>query len=171
MKRLIAHVSGKVKGVGYSSIVVTLAGTLDLKGYVEILPDGKAFIIAEGPVEDLERFVKAIRIDNAKIGVKEILIDYRDPTGEFNNFRKIVPSQEKRIQSDKNASETGTYHFRQAPDKMDRSEQVIFTPNHKLERAKSDLERQEESTKLCREETLVPESCRSLPKNSKESYP
>ena len=42
-------------------MVVTLAGTLGLKGYVEILPDGKAFIIAEGPKEDLARFVRAIR--------------------------------------------------------------------------------------------------------------
>ncbi|MHB8119010.1 MAG: acylphosphatase [Methanothrix sp.] len=67
MKRLVAHVSGKVKGVGYSSMVVTLAGTLDLKGYVEILPDGKAFIIAEGPKADLARFVRAIRIDNTKM--------------------------------------------------------------------------------------------------------
>ena len=40
-------------GVGYRSIVVTLAWTLDLKGYIENLPDGKAFIIAEGPREDL----------------------------------------------------------------------------------------------------------------------
>ncbi|MDQ1261730.1 MAG: hypothetical protein QG575_911, partial [Euryarchaeota archaeon] len=97
MKRLIAHVSGKIKGVGYSSIVVTLAGTLDIKGYIEILPDGKAFIIAEGPKVDLARFVRAIRIDNAKIGVKTILIDCREPTGEFNDFHKIPPRQEKHM--------------------------------------------------------------------------
>ena len=101
MKRLIAHVSGKVKGVGYSSIVVTLARTLDLKGYIEILPDGKAFIIAEGTKEDLARFVSAIRIDNAKIRVEEILIDYREATGEFNDFHKILPWQEMQLQPDK----------------------------------------------------------------------
>jgi acylphosphatase len=170
MKRLIAHVSGNIKGVGYKSIVITLAGTLDLKGYIEILPDGKAFIIAEGPEEDLARFVKAIRIDNAKIGVKEILIDYREPTGEFNNFHKIVTSQEVRIQPDKDASETGTYHFRQAPDKMERLYPEIGTPNHELNKAGPDPERQEEFTELCREEKLVPESCKSLPKVQR-SYP
>jgi acylphosphatase len=47
-------------------MVVTLAGALGLKGYIEILPYGKAFIIAEGPKADLARFVSAIRIDNAK---------------------------------------------------------------------------------------------------------
>lgn len=169
MKRLIAHVSGDIKGVGYSSIVVTLARTLDLKGYMEILPDGKAFIIAEGQEEDLARFVRAIRIDNAKIGVKEILIDYKEPTGEFNNFHKIVPSQGERIHPDKDASETMTFNFLQSPDKMDRLEQEICTPNHKLKRAGSDLERQEESTLLCKEEIRVPESCRSLPKTAKKA--
>jgi len=92
------------------------------------------------------------------------MIDYREPTGEFNNFYKIAPLQVERILPDRNASETGTYHFRQAPYKMDRLEQVICAPNHKLERAGSDLERQEESTKLCREETLVPECCKPLPR-------
>jgi len=106
MKRLIAHVSGDIKGVGYSGIVVTLARTLDIKGYIENLPDGRAFIIAEGPKEDLARFVKAIRID----WVKEILIDYREPTGEFINFYKIDHLQEERIPPDKNASETAIFN-------------------------------------------------------------
>jgi acylphosphatase len=164
MKRLIAHVSGNINGVGYSGIVVTLAGTLDLKGYIEILPDGKAFIIAEGPKEDLARFVKAIRIDNARIRVKEIMIDYREPTGEFYNFHKIAPSQVERISPGKNASETAIFNFLQSPQKMDRLEQEICTPNHKLKKAGSDLERQEESIKLCKEEILVPESCKPLPR-------
>jgi acylphosphatase len=160
MKRLIAHVSGDIKGVGYSGIVETLARTLDIKGYIENLPDGRAFIIAEGPKEDLARFVKAIRID----WVKEILIDYREPTGEFSNFYKIDHLQEKRIHPDKNASETAIFNFLQSPQKMDRLVQEMCTPNHELKKAGSDLERQEESAKLCKEETLVPESCKPLPR-------
>jgi acylphosphatase len=171
MKRLIAHVSGKIKGVGYSSMVVTLAGTLDLKGFIEFLPDGKAFIIAEGPEEDLARFIRAIRIDNAKIKVKEILTDYREPTDEFNNFKKIVHSQEEQIHPGKDASETMTFNFLQAPDQMERLDREICAPNHKWKREGPDLERMDESTKLCKEETRVPESCKSLPKNIKESYP
>ena len=71
-------------------MVVTLARTLDLKGYIENLADGKAFIIAEGPKEDLTRFVRAIRIDNAKIKVEGILIDCREATEEFDNFNKTI---------------------------------------------------------------------------------
>jgi acylphosphatase len=156
MKRLIAHASGDIKEVGYSCIVVSLARTLDLKGYIEILPDGRAFVIAEGPKEDLARFVKAIRMD----WVKDILIDYREPTGEFNNFYKIAPSQEEWIKPGKNASETAIFNFLQSPQKMDRFEQEICTPNHELKKAGPDKERLEESMKLCEEKTLVPERCK-----------
>jgi acylphosphatase len=158
MKRLIAHASGEITGVGYSGIVVTLARTLDLKGCIEILPDGRAFIIAEGPKEDLARFVKAIHIGL----VKEILIDYREPTGEFNNFYKIAPSQEERIEPDKKASETPIFNFLQSPQKMHRLEQEICTPNYELKKVGPDLERLEDSAKLCEEETLVPERCKLL---------
>lgn len=167
MKRLIAHVSGNINDVGYSTIVVTLARTLDLKGYIEIILDGRAFIIAEGHRDDLARFVRAIRIDNAKIRVKEILIDYREPTGEFIDFHKILPRQEEQIKSDKKAPEIIEFHLRNAPAKTERLDQEICTPNHELKMAGSDLEQQEDAIELGREEALVPESCKSLPK----SYP
>lgn len=169
MKRLIAHVSGNIEGVGYSSIVVTLAGTLDLKGYIEILLDGRAFIIAEGHKEDLVRFVRAIRIDNAKIVVKEILIDYREPTGEFIDFHKILPRQEEQITPDKEASEMIEFQLRNAPARTERLDQEICTPNHELKKAGSDLEAQEDAIELGREEALVPESCKSLPRTAKKA--
>lgn len=93
MKRLIAHVSGKVQAVGYRSMVVMMARTLDIKGYVQNLPNGRVFIIAEGPREDLARFVKSIRIDNSRIRVDEIFIDCKDAKGEFSNFYKLDSKQ------------------------------------------------------------------------------
>ncbi len=156
MKRLIAHVSGNIKGVGYGTIVVTLAGTLDLKGYIEILPDGKAFIIAEGSKEDLARFVGAIRIDNAKIGVKKILIDCREPTGEFHDFHKIAPLQEKQMHPLKKAQKTMTDNFLQAPARMEMVYPEICTPNHKLKRAGNGLERPEGAIELSPGESSNP---------------
>jgi acylphosphatase len=166
MKRLIAHVSGKVKGVGYSSIVVTLAGTLDLKGYVEILPDGNAFIIAEGPKEDLVRFVRAIRMDNARIKVEEILIDYREATGEFGDFHKIVPRQVLQLQPFK---ESMIDKFVQAPAELEKEYPEICRANHELKRAGSGLQRQEDGIESSREETLIPGSCRMPPKTAKKA--
>ncbi|MDD4447330.1 MAG: hypothetical protein PHN61_06595 [Methanothrix sp.] len=45
---------------------------------------------------------------------------------------------------------------------MDRLEQEICAPNHELKKAGPDLERLEESAKLCEEETLVPKRCKPL---------
>jgi acylphosphatase len=59
MHRLIAQVSGKVQAVGYRPLVVIMARTLDIRGFVQNLPNGKVFIIAEGPREDLASFVKS----------------------------------------------------------------------------------------------------------------
>jgi acylphosphatase len=86
MHRLIAHVSGKVQAVGYRSLVVIMARTLDIRGFVQNLPNGKVFIIAEGPREDLASFVKSIRIDNSRIRVEDIFIDCKESKGEFNGF-------------------------------------------------------------------------------------
>jgi acylphosphatase len=47
--------------------VVTIARAFDLKGYVKNLPDGRVKVLAEGSDADLERFVKAIKIENALI--------------------------------------------------------------------------------------------------------
>jgi len=155
MKRVISHVSGNIKGVGYSTIVVTLAKTLDLKGYIEILPSGQAFIIAEGPKEDLARFITAIWIDNAKIRVDEILIDCREATGEFGNFHKILSRQEMKLQPHEESKETGKErkaavigNFLQVPLGPERVDREICRINHKLERAGSGLEQEKDAIEL-----------------------
>jgi acylphosphatase len=73
---------------------VTMARTLDIRGFVQNLPNGKVFIIAEGPREDLACFVKSIRIDNSRIRVEEIFIDCKEALGEFNGFYKINSKHE-----------------------------------------------------------------------------
>jgi acylphosphatase len=167
MKRLIAHVSGKVKGVGYSSIVVTLAGTLDLKGYVEILPGGKAFIIAEGPKEDLARFVSAIRIDNAKIKVEGILIDCREATGEFRDFHKILPRQEMQLLPFKESIiDNSLQALREGLERVDNK---IYRPNHNLNGAGYDLERPEDAIELGQKETHIPANCSPPPKTAQKA--
>ncbi len=70
-------------------MVVVMARTLDIKGYVQNLPNGKVFIIAEGSKEDLSRFVRSIRIDNTRIKVEDIFIDCKDAKGEFKGFYKL----------------------------------------------------------------------------------
>jgi len=58
MLRLTALVTGRVQHVGYRSRVVTMARTLDLKGFVRNLPDGRVLVVAEGEESDLKRFAR-----------------------------------------------------------------------------------------------------------------
>jgi len=88
MRRLIAHVSGKVQAVRYRSLVVIMARTLDIRGFVQNLPNGMVFIIAEGPREDLASFVKSIRIDNSRIRVEDILLTAKRPRANLMAFTK-----------------------------------------------------------------------------------
>jgi len=94
MRKLIAHVSGKVQMAGYRSRVVTSAKAFDLKGYVKNLPDGRVKVLAEGTEADLERFVKAIRIENTLIKVEDIQFELSDGTEAYDDFFKVVGERE-----------------------------------------------------------------------------
>lgn len=94
MRKLIAHVSGKVQMAGYRSKVVTIAKAFDLKGYVRNLPDGRVKILAEGSDADLERFLKAIKIENTLIKVEDIEAEFSEGLGAYDDFFKVVGERE-----------------------------------------------------------------------------
>ena len=145
MKRMIANISGDINGAGYSAIVATLAGTLDLKGYIEILSDGRAFVIAEGEKKDLEIFASAICIDNGKIWVKEILADYRDPTGEFQNFRDMSPKKDETDELQASDLMTEASHLPLSPDKMEKPSRELCRPHNDFSGIGSYLETPEKA--------------------------
>ena len=94
MRKLVAHVSGKVQMAGYRSKVVTIAKAFDLKGYVKNLPDGRVKVLAEGSEADLDRFIKAIRIENTLTHVEDIQVELSDGTGAYDEFFKVVGERE-----------------------------------------------------------------------------
>ena len=94
MKRLIAYVSGRVQKSGYRSRVITIAKRFEIKGHIENLADGRVLIIAEGEESDLERFAKALVIQNTIINVTGIEKEYEAATGEYKSFAKLVESGE-----------------------------------------------------------------------------
>jgi acylphosphatase len=160
MKRLIANVSGELTDKGYSAIVATLAGTLDLKGYIEILADGRAFIIAEGEKDDLEIFARAIRMDNDRIRVKEILADYREPTGEFHNFQEIRPQRDEKELLQRGASAARECHLPPGPDRMEKPERELCSPHNDFLETGLDLKRVEKSIEPIEDEKPATESCK-----------
>ena len=89
MMRLTAYISGRVQRVGFRAKAVALATKMGLVGMVQNRPDGRVLVIAEGEKADLERFAKAIRIENTYIHVQDISIEFSPGLGEFSSFRKI----------------------------------------------------------------------------------
>lgn len=94
MLLLTAMVSGRVQHVGYRSRVVTMAKTLDLKGYVKNLADGRVLVVAEGERPDLERFCRAIRMDDPLIKVEDMQVQLSEPKGAWDEFYKISGDRE-----------------------------------------------------------------------------
>ena len=94
MLQLNAIVSGKVQHVGYRSRVVTMARTLDLKGCVRNLEDGRVYVLAEGDRADLERFCRAIRMEDPLIRVDDIQVHLNPPKGAWDGFYKISGERE-----------------------------------------------------------------------------
>ena len=94
MHKLIAHVSGKVQMAGYRSKVVTIARAFGLKGYVRNLPDCRVKILAEGPRDDLERLLKAIKIENTLIKVDDVQSEFSDALGAYDEFFKVAGENE-----------------------------------------------------------------------------
>ena len=71
-----------------------MAKTLDLKGFVKNLPDGSVLIVAEGDLADLERFLKAIKFEDALIRVEEVRAGFSEARGAWDEFYKITGERE-----------------------------------------------------------------------------
>jgi hydrogenase maturation factor HypF (carbamoyltransferase family) len=56
--------------------------------------NGNVKIIAEAHEEDLEKFINAINIKNTLINVADIKKEYSEPSGEYENFYKLVSEGE-----------------------------------------------------------------------------
>ncbi len=67
--------------MGYRSRVVTMARTLDLKGYVKNLADDRVLVVAEGERPDLERFCRAIRLEDPLIKVEDMQVKLSEVKG------------------------------------------------------------------------------------------
>ena len=57
------HFSGIVQGVGFRFTTRRLASGFAVTGFVRNLADGRVEVVAEGPPEEIRRFVEAIRVE------------------------------------------------------------------------------------------------------------
>jgi acylphosphatase len=86
MARLEASVRGRVHGVGFRYHVVSRAERLGLTGWVSNEQDGSLRCVAEGPREDLELLLEALKEGPASALVEDVLEDWLPYTGHWGTF-------------------------------------------------------------------------------------
>ena len=85
-----AHIfySGTVQGVGFRYTVQRLARSLDLKGWVKNLPDGRVELLAEGLNETVDQLIR--KIEERFCGyIKDQDLSYHQAQGNFRDFEII----------------------------------------------------------------------------------
>jgi acylphosphatase len=61
LQRRTCYFSGRVQGVGFRYTVHNLAMPHNVRGYVRNLPDGRVELVMEGPNQDMDCLLDAIR--------------------------------------------------------------------------------------------------------------
>jgi acylphosphatase len=85
--RVHVVLGGRVQGVAFRYYTVKWADEDGVTGWVRNLPDGDVEVLAEGPRENLERFVELLRRGPRMARVDRCEATWEEPTGEFPDFR------------------------------------------------------------------------------------
>ncbi|HMB90902.1 MAG TPA: acylphosphatase [Rhodothermales bacterium] len=85
-RRLSVQVTGRVQGVGFRHFTRTQANRLGLSGWVRNERNGSVRLEAEGPEEDLQTLLEALRQGPAAARVRDVQADWGEAKGVFGGF-------------------------------------------------------------------------------------
>lgn len=85
--RLHAIVEGRVQGVGFRFFTQQQAVLLRLTGWVRNRWEGTVEVVAEGPREEIEKLLQAIRRGPHAGTTSNVKYDWESATGEFSSFQ------------------------------------------------------------------------------------
>jgi acylphosphatase len=85
LHRRTCYFSGRVQGVGFRYTVHNLAMPHNVRGYVRNLPDGRVELVMEGPDDEMDCLVDAIR---QKMGhfIRQVDTQTEPASNAFNGF-------------------------------------------------------------------------------------
>ncbi|MBI2336388.1 MAG: acylphosphatase [Deltaproteobacteria bacterium] len=86
LKRLHLIVSGRVQGVAFRAYTQGEARSLKLTGWVRNLPTGQVEILAEGPLQGLEKFLQWASHGPPSAQVRHVETTWGPSLGEFSEF-------------------------------------------------------------------------------------
>ena len=89
--RTRAHIwiSGRVQGVFFRDNTRRWAASLELRGWVRNLPDGRVEAVAEGEKEKIESFLRKLEVGPPLSRVEKVQTEWEEFEGEFFDFRII----------------------------------------------------------------------------------
>ncbi len=79
-------ISGHVQGVGFRYFVYTKATELGLNGYTQNLRDGRVEVIAEGPVDNLNKLLEYLKQGNSYSSVENVEVAKSEPKYDIKGF-------------------------------------------------------------------------------------
>lgn len=85
-QRFEATVRGYVQGVGFRFFVRRQAQALRLAGWVENLPDGDVFVVAEGDRSDLLQLADLLHSGPSEAEVQDVEIAWQPYSGSLAGF-------------------------------------------------------------------------------------
>jgi len=84
-KRLNVIFKGTVQGVGFRYTAVSIANSLNLRGWVKNLANGEVEIVAEGEENALSELIKGLEDELGNYIVNKETV-WQEPTSEFKDF-------------------------------------------------------------------------------------
>ncbi len=85
-ERLVAHVHGRVQGVGYRVYIKRMASLMGVRGVVYNRADGSVEAIAEATPRVLEEFEAVLSAGSPAASVERLDVERQKATGEFSRF-------------------------------------------------------------------------------------
>jgi len=86
LRRIHGFVSGRVQGVGFRYFIQQTANEIGITGWVKNTYDGKVEFMAEGTEGQLKLFQRYLSRGPASADVRDLTVDERTATGEFQSF-------------------------------------------------------------------------------------